>query len=224
MAGHRLPSPHILWLLSLLGPEKLNSSNYSSFKLFFQLELFKVHFNCTIYRVKDWQIEMCFATLAGRHAANHLCSIFDGLSAMKRSLLSGESLANNARVLGQDQVLPGRIVRASEPHWRQSKTIWKNNESWMNNQRIIHGQWQTEFWTMDLHAFAMQLWQSFTSVHLCSVITPPRPMNREIGPYSNYNHHWLHNLTSSPRNLAASAITCDSSGQYSRCGSHCTWN
>mmetsp|Transcript_54085 Transcript_54085/g.93122 ORF Transcript_54085/g.93122 Transcript_54085/m.93122 type:complete len:237 (+) Transcript_54085:457-1167(+) len=50
-------------------------------------------------RVENRKAEMRCAPLLGRHAANHVCAIRDGLLAVKSTLLASESLANDFGVL-----------------------------------------------------------------------------------------------------------------------------
>lgn len=69
-----------------------------------------------VYRIEDRQIQVRFATFARRYTSHHFRSIFNCLFAMEASLLSRESLADDARLCGQDQILAGRIVCAVEPH------------------------------------------------------------------------------------------------------------
>lgn len=67
-------------------------------------------------RIEDGQIHVGLSTLSRRHSANHFSSVFDGLFAVERALFAGESLADDARLPGQDEVLAGRIVRAVAAH------------------------------------------------------------------------------------------------------------
>lgn len=65
---------------------------------------------------------MLFASLSWGHSTDYLSAIFDGLLWMESSLLSGEPLADDFRLLSELQVLPGRFV-AGIPH-TECKTIW----------------------------------------------------------------------------------------------------
>lgn len=67
---------------------------------------------------------MNLATLARGHSANHLGTVLDGLFAVERSLLAGESLADDTSLTGQDQIFAGRIVRAVTAYGRgQTESI-----------------------------------------------------------------------------------------------------
>lgn len=66
---------------------------------------------------------MGLAALAGRHSAHHLSAVLDGLLAVERALLAGESLADDTGVSGQDQVLASRIVRAVASNIGEAKAI-----------------------------------------------------------------------------------------------------
>lgn len=53
------------------------------------------------HRVEDRDSEVDLASFARGHSADHVCAIVDGLLAMKRTLLSSETLANDPGGFGQ---------------------------------------------------------------------------------------------------------------------------
>jgi hypothetical protein len=64
-------------------------------------------------RVEDRQAQMRGAALAGRHAADHLRAIGDGLFGMEGALRAGEALADDAGVFvdenGHEIVTPSPL-------------------------------------------------------------------------------------------------------------------
>lgn len=70
-------------------------------------------------RVENGQIHVGLSSLARRHSANHFSSVLDRLFAVERALFASESLADDARLPGEDEVLTGRIVRAVAAHGRR---------------------------------------------------------------------------------------------------------
>lgn len=68
------------------------------------------------HRVKNREIHVGLTALTRRHSTNHLRAILDGLFTMEGSLFACESLANDPRIGGQDQILACGIVAAVASH------------------------------------------------------------------------------------------------------------